>query len=323
MNKIYENQLNLNRRKIVESGPWKRKHMSDVNIPSGEKLDFPKTVTPKPKKQEVEEPSTDDYTKTDLGWDLASLADPTGAVDLANAVRYAGKGDWVGAGISALGAIPVIGNLATVGKVGKAATTLTKTKPLQVTARRIIPKSASITEIKPLKVASPVKTLTPKASSSLKTFRATANAATVGAIAGELTRQATKSATDEIKDVLDKDKKEKIVHDPIPIPQLDIYKLSMFNPGEASGYSKSELPRRHGEGNLPPGYHPFFTGPVNVELNRRRSSYAQSHGLPESVETNNLIKNKIKNSVNKYLKSKEGYELNKHLENIRNSIDFQ
>ncbi len=39
--------------------------------------------------------------------------------DLANAVGYALEGDWVNAGISAAGVIPVVGDLAKAGRVGK------------------------------------------------------------------------------------------------------------------------------------------------------------------------------------------------------------
>ena len=39
--------------------------------------------------------------------------------DLANAVGYALEGDWVNAGISAAGVVPVVGDLAKAGRVGK------------------------------------------------------------------------------------------------------------------------------------------------------------------------------------------------------------
>ena len=39
--------------------------------------------------------------------------------DLANAVGYALEGDWVNAGISAAGAVPVVGDLAKAGRGGK------------------------------------------------------------------------------------------------------------------------------------------------------------------------------------------------------------
>ena len=334
MDKIYENQLKLNRRKINESGPWKRKSISDVTIPSGEQIDFPKTtVTPSKKtKKEVEEPSVEDYVKSDLAWDVASLADPTGTVDLANAVRYATKGDWVGAGLSTLGAIPVVGNLATIGKMGKTAISLAKTtkpvtalakieKPTVAVARRIYPKADTVTEIKPL-----VKTATSSIAGKpiVKAAGKTAIAAAAGSVVGSALTNAVKNIKpkkyDEDED--EDSKKNKITLEPIPIPQLDIHKVSIGDPGPASAYAKSELSRRSGAENLPPGYHPYFTGPVNVELNRRRSYFSQTHGLPESIQHENNIKNKIKTSVNKYLKSKEGFELNKHLQSIKNNIDL-
>ena len=126
------------------------------------------------------------------------------------------------------------------------------------------------------------------------------------------------------KDRPSDDEKEfkKMIVEPPHQTQLDIRKLGVFDPGEASGYAKSVIARRGGESEHP-GYHPYFTGPMNVELQRRRSSYAHSKGLPESVENENIIKRKIKSSVNNYLKSKEGRKLNDHLENIRKTIAFE
>ncbi len=51
--------------------------------------------------------------------DLAGIVDPTGIADGANAVLQAKKGDWLNAGISAVAIIPVVGDVAKVGKIKK------------------------------------------------------------------------------------------------------------------------------------------------------------------------------------------------------------
>ncbi len=53
------------------------------------------------------------------GLDLAGIADPTGIADGINAGLSLKNGDWLGAGISALGIIPYVGDLAKIGKVEK------------------------------------------------------------------------------------------------------------------------------------------------------------------------------------------------------------
>ncbi len=61
------------------------------------------------------------------GLDVAGIADPTGLVDLGNALIYAGRGQWGNAGISALAIIPYIGDVGKVGRLGA--------KTLQLTSR--------------------------------------------------------------------------------------------------------------------------------------------------------------------------------------------
>ena len=51
--------------------------------------------------------------------DLAGIVDPTGIADGANAVLQAKNGDWLDAGISLLGVIPYVGDVAKVGKIKK------------------------------------------------------------------------------------------------------------------------------------------------------------------------------------------------------------
>jgi hypothetical protein len=53
------------------------------------------------------------------GLDIVGVVDPTGVADGLNAGLQAKSGDWLGAGISTLGIVPYIGDLAKVGKLGK------------------------------------------------------------------------------------------------------------------------------------------------------------------------------------------------------------
>jgi len=62
--------------------------------------------------------------KLQTGLDVAGIADPTGLVDLGNALIYAGRGQWGNAGISALAIIPYIGDLGKAGRLGAKATGL-------------------------------------------------------------------------------------------------------------------------------------------------------------------------------------------------------
>lgn len=58
--------------------------------------------------------------------DIVGIFDQTGLSDGANALISAGRGDWVGAGLSVLAIVPVVGALAAAGKLGKWAETVTK-----------------------------------------------------------------------------------------------------------------------------------------------------------------------------------------------------
>lgn len=53
------------------------------------------------------------------GLDIVGILDPTGVADGLNAGLQAKNGDWLGAGISALGVVPYLGDVAKVGKIGK------------------------------------------------------------------------------------------------------------------------------------------------------------------------------------------------------------
>ena len=63
---------------------------------------------------------------TQMTLDIVGIFDPIGVSDGANALISAGRGDWVGAGLSALAIVPVVGSLALVGKMGKWAETVAK-----------------------------------------------------------------------------------------------------------------------------------------------------------------------------------------------------
>ncbi len=63
---------------------------------------------------------------TQMTLDIVGIFDPTGISDGANALISAGRGDWVGAGLSAVSIIPFVGDLAKAGKLGKWASTVNK-----------------------------------------------------------------------------------------------------------------------------------------------------------------------------------------------------
>lgn len=306
MNKIYEQQLSLNKFKIEEKVATQTKKSNKV--------------------QEPEEPKSDlaDYTGVDMAWDAAGTVDPTGVVDLVNAGRYALKGRFGDAAISLAGVIPYAGDLAKLGRagkaVGKAVGAGVDVKGFKVT------KPVKVEPVAPSKQKTKLDLDTPRTiGSSGSTGRRTMlKRAAANTAAGAAGFAIGHTLADLEKNRPSDDEKEfkKMIVEPPHQTQLDIRKLGVFDPGEASGYAKSVITRRGGESEHP-GYHPYFTGPMNVELQRRRSSYAHSKGLPESVENENIIKRKIKSSVNNYLKSKEGRKLNDHLENIRKTIAFE
>ncbi len=84
--------------------------------------------------------------------DLVGILDPTPVADSTNAVISLGRGDWWGAGLSGISAIPYIGDLAKAGKLGRWAETLHKTVALArlrpafaVRARPLLEKLAQLT----------------------------------------------------------------------------------------------------------------------------------------------------------------------------------
>ena len=58
--------------------------------------------------------------------DVAGIADPFGIADGVNAVIYAGRGQWADAGISAMGIIPYVGDVAKSSRLASNAVRLTK-----------------------------------------------------------------------------------------------------------------------------------------------------------------------------------------------------
>ena len=63
---------------------------------------------------------------TQMGLDIVGLVDPTPISDGANGIISLARGDWLGAGISALSMIPYVGDAAKLGKLGRYAETLAK-----------------------------------------------------------------------------------------------------------------------------------------------------------------------------------------------------
>lgn len=63
---------------------------------------------------------------TQIGLDIAGLFDPTPISDGANALISIGRGDWLGAALSAVSIVPYVGDAAKLGKLGKYAQTVAK-----------------------------------------------------------------------------------------------------------------------------------------------------------------------------------------------------
>lgn len=63
---------------------------------------------------------------TQMGLDIVGIFDPTPISDGANAAISLGRGDFLGAALSAVSIVPVVGDLAKLGKLGKYVQTLSK-----------------------------------------------------------------------------------------------------------------------------------------------------------------------------------------------------
>lgn len=61
---------------------------------------------------------------TQIGLDIVGIFEPTPFADGANTLISLGRGDWLGAGLSVLGVVPYLGDLAKLGKLGKWAKTI-------------------------------------------------------------------------------------------------------------------------------------------------------------------------------------------------------
>ena len=61
---------------------------------------------------------------TQIALDIVGLVDPTPISDGANGLISLGRGDWLGAGISAVSMIPYVGDAAKLGKLGRYAETM-------------------------------------------------------------------------------------------------------------------------------------------------------------------------------------------------------
>ena len=56
---------------------------------------------------------------TQIALDIVGLVDPTPISDGVNGLISLGRGDWLGAGISAVSMIPYVGDAAKLGKLGR------------------------------------------------------------------------------------------------------------------------------------------------------------------------------------------------------------
>jgi hypothetical protein len=61
---------------------------------------------------------------TQIGLDIIGIFEPTPFADGTNALISLGRGDWLGAGLSVVGIVPYLGDLAKLGKMGKWAKTV-------------------------------------------------------------------------------------------------------------------------------------------------------------------------------------------------------
>ncbi len=107
------------------------------------------------------------------------------------------------------------------------------------------------------------------------------------------------------------------------LTDVQLSRLLGLDPGEVTGYEKSQvnLQRgRAGEQFLPT----FYMTPSQM-ANIRRSTQSQRAAVPtyESFDGDmhdSLLKHKVKIAVNQYLKSKQGEDLNNHLNDVRKTL---
>lgn len=93
-------------------------------------------------------------------------------------------------------------------------------------------------------------------------------------------------------------------------------KLGIFDVGDPGAYTKSTVKVKNREEN--PFNPKWAIDPATAEILRsREQTYRQ---YTESYDENNFLKNRVKVAVNKYLKSPEGYKLNKHLETLKKNL---
>lgn len=92
---------------------------------------------------------------TQIGLDIVGIFEPTPFADGANTLISLGRGDWLGAGLSLLGVVPYLGDLAKVGKMGKWAKTVAN--GVELAARN--PEAAKLLEPALRKVYDAVKAI--------------------------------------------------------------------------------------------------------------------------------------------------------------------
>jgi hypothetical protein len=92
---------------------------------------------------------------TQIGLDIVGIFEPTPFADGANTLISLGRGDWLGAGLSAIGIVPYLGDLAKFGKMGKWAKTVAN--GVELAARN--PEAAKLLEPALRKVHDAVKAI--------------------------------------------------------------------------------------------------------------------------------------------------------------------
>jgi len=226
-------------------------------------------------------------------------------------------------------AIPYLGTALQGGKAAHAATTAAKSarsaekasvglevKPFKTPSKTLPVKSPSEVEVKPFKITpstSPLpatKTVTqiqPKPISTAKTIAKTAAGsslltyAATKSIPGENTPSIPGQNTPKTSTLPNPNWRPRVEDEHGNVEKADIglnlHSLSISSPGEASGYSRSQISQRRHSGQQYDTY-----DDNSWLLNRRRSSFAISHGLPESTDHTAMFM-RMKNSLRNYLNS--------------------
>jgi hypothetical protein len=107
------------------------------------------------------------------------------------------------------------------------------------------------------------------------------------------------------------------------LTDVQLSRLLGLDPGEVTGYEKSQVNLQKGRGGEQ--FLPTFYMTPSQMANIRRSTQSQRAAVPtyESFDGDmhdSLLKHKVKIAVNQYLKSKQGEDLNNHLNDVRKTL---